>query len=73
MQCYAAKQARLCAVSQHFSPPEEQTVCATWLWGHVQMGAELGNHKKWEGKRDGALVMKYHYIVLYCSAAGVSV
>lgn len=45
MQCYSAKQARLCALSQHFSPPEEQTVSAMAVGAHSD-GGGVGKPQK---------------------------
>lgn len=40
----AARPARLCSVSQHFSPPEN--TCR----GRVTVGAAVRNHRKWGGR-----------------------
>lgn len=52
---YAARQACLCAVSQHFSPGE-QTVYCFGCGGMFGWGRWWANHRKWkwEGKSDGA-------------------
>lgn len=52
---HAAGQAGLCAMSQHFVPPENRQYLLR-LRGHVGMGAAVGKSQEMEGQSDGAAV-----------------
>lgn len=58
----ALRWARLCAVSQHFSP-REQTVSALTVGARLEWWHRWENHRKWEGKSDGG------YFMLFCNAS----